>query len=114
MAESNDTLIKMEGVQEVFLTDKVETHALEKSTWKSRKGRISRLRGPSRLRQSTLLRFLDCWIHRATVNYWLNGQPVANLSISERTRIRIARSGSSFQAFNLIGDLTCTKTSSCP
>jgi putative ABC transport system ATP-binding protein len=39
-------------------------------------------------------------------NYWLNGQPVANLSISERTRIRNREIGFIFQAFNLIGDLT--------
>ena len=39
-------------------------------------------------------------------NYWLNGQPVAKLTISERTRIRNREIGFIFQAFNLIGDLT--------
>jgi len=28
MADMNSTLIKMEGVKKVFLTDEVETHAL--------------------------------------------------------------------------------------
>ena len=39
-------------------------------------------------------------------NYWLNGQPVSKLTISERTRIRNREIGFIFQAFNLIGDLT--------
>ena len=29
MADTNNVLIKMEGVKNVFLTDEVETHALE-------------------------------------------------------------------------------------
>jgi len=39
-------------------------------------------------------------------NYLLNGQPVAKLTSSERTRIRNREIGFIFQAFNLIGDLT--------
>ena len=36
----------------------------------------------------------------------LNGQPVANLSLSERARVRNREIGFIFQSFNLIGDLT--------
>jgi putative ABC transport system ATP-binding protein len=38
--------------------------------------------------------------------YLLNDKPVANLTASERTRIRNREIGFIFQAFNLIGDLT--------
>ena len=38
--------------------------------------------------------------------YTLNGKAVANLSLSERSRIRNREIGFIFQAFNLIGDLT--------
>jgi len=39
-------------------------------------------------------------------NYWLDGKSVANLSSSERARIRNREIGFIFQAFNLIGDLS--------
>jgi putative ABC transport system ATP-binding protein len=38
--------------------------------------------------------------------YWLDGKPVAQLTPSERARIRNREIGFIFQAFNLIGDLT--------
>jgi putative ABC transport system ATP-binding protein len=39
-------------------------------------------------------------------DYTLNGKPVANLTLSERARIRNREIGFIFQSFNLIGDLT--------
>src|SRR4030042_76018 len=39
-------------------------------------------------------------------DYWLNAEPVANLSASQRARIRNRQVGFIFQSFNLIGDLT--------
>ena len=47
-----------------------------------------------------------CSIRRRDGNYWINKQAVANLSLSDRTRIRNREIGFIFQAFNLIGDLT--------
>ena len=43
----------------------------------------------------------------------LKGTEVANLSFADRARIRNREIGFIFQSFNLIGDLTVTKTSSC-
>jgi len=76
-----------------------------KFTWRSRRGNTSRSPG-LRLRQIDIAvdsRLLDS---PTGGEYTLNGQPVANLSISERTRIRNREIGFIFQAFNLIGDLT--------
>jgi len=39
-------------------------------------------------------------------SYQLNGKPVADLKLADRTRIRNREIGFIFQAFNLIGDLT--------
>ena len=88
MMDANATLIKMEGVKKVFLTDEVETHALEEIHLEIKKGTYISIAGPSGCGKSTLLSILGLLDSPSHGNYWLNGQPVANLSISERTRIR--------------------------
>jgi putative ABC transport system ATP-binding protein len=104
--ESNDTLIKMEGVKKVFYTDEVETHALSEIHLEIQKGQYISIAGPSGCGKSTLLSILGLLDSPTDGHYWLNGQPVSKLTISERTRIRNREIGFIFQAFNLIGDLT--------
>src|ERR1700732_4902716 len=106
MADANGTLIKMEGVKKVFFTDEVETHPLSEIHLEIQKGQYISIAGPSGCGKSTLLSILGLLDSPTDGNYWLNGQPVANLTISERTRIRNREIGFIFQAFNLIGDLT--------
>jgi putative ABC transport system ATP-binding protein len=106
MTESSATLIKMEGVKKVFYTDEVETHALSEIHLEIQKGQYISIAGPSGCGKSTLLSILGLLDSPTDGNYWLNGQPVSKLTISERTRIRNREIGFIFQAFNLIGDLT--------
>ena len=103
---NNNVLIKMEGVKKVFLTDEVETHALEEIHLEIHKGQYVSISGPSGCGKSTLLSILGLLDSPSEGNYLLAGQPVANLTASERTRIRNREIGFIFQAFNLIGDLT--------
>jgi putative ABC transport system ATP-binding protein len=106
MADTNPVLIKMDGVKKVFYTDEVETHALEEIHLEIRKGQYISIAGPSGCGKSTLLSILGLLDSPSDGSYMLNGQPVAKLTISERTRIRNREIGFIFQAFNLIGDLT--------
>src|ERR1700694_3800791 len=106
MTESNGTLIRMEGVKKVFYTDEVETHALSEIHLDIQKGQYISIAGPSGCGKSTLLSILGLLDSPTDGNYWLNGQPVSKLTISERTRIRNREIGVIFQAFNLIGELT--------
>jgi len=70
------TLIKMEGVKKVFLTDEVETHALEEIHLEIKKGTYISIAGPSGCGKSTLLSILGLLDSPSHGNYWLNGQPV--------------------------------------
>src|SRR2546422_6811961 len=106
MTASNGTLIRLEGVKKVFLTDEVETHALAGIHLEMRKGEYVSIAGPSGCGKSTLLSILGLLDSPTEGSYTLNGKPVANLSLGERTRIRNREIGFIFQAFNLIGDLT--------
>ena len=106
MAATDSTLIKLEGVKKVFYTDEVETHALSEIHLEVRKGEYISIAGPSGCGKSTLLSILGLLDSPTDGNYSLDGKPVANLSIGDRTRIRNREIGFIFQAFNLIGDLT--------
>ncbi len=106
MNESNEELIKLEGVTKVFVTDEVETHALAGVHMEIRKGEYISIDGPSGCGKSTLLSLLGLLDTPTEGSYWLKGKAVANLKMGERARIRNREIGFIFQAFNLIGDLT--------
>src|SRR5580700_5471351 len=102
----NGPLIKLEGVTKVFHADEVETHALSNVDLEIQRGEYVSISGPSGCGKSTLLSILGLLDSPTTGNYWLDGKSVANLSVSERARIRNREIGFIFQAFNLIGDLS--------
>jgi putative ABC transport system ATP-binding protein len=99
-------LIKLEDVTKVFHTDEVETHALSAVHLEIKNGEFLSIAGPSGCGKSTLLSILGLLDSPTSGQYWINSQSVANLSLSDRTRIRNREIGFIFQAFNLIGDLT--------
>src|SRR5579862_7117026 len=101
-----DSLIHLEGVTKVFVTDEVETHALVGIHLDLNKGEYLSIGGPSGCGKSTLLAILGLLDSPSDGAYLLNGQPVQGLKLSERARIRNREIGFIFQAFNLIGDLT--------
>ena len=103
---SAETLIHLDGVNRVFLTDDVETHALAGVHMEIKRGEYVAISGPSGCGKSTLLAILGLLDTPTEGAYDLNGRAVANLKPSERARIRNREIGFIFQAFNLIGDLT--------
>ncbi len=102
----NDAVIDMQGLTKVFLTDEVETHALEGIDLQIKRGEFVSISGPSGCGKSTLLSIVGLLDSPTAGSYELNGKPVQDLSMSERARVRNREIGFIFQAFNLIGDLT--------
>ena len=103
---ATDTLLQMDGVTKVFVTDEVETHALGGIHLELRRGEYVSISGPSGCGKSTLLAILGLLDTPTDGKFMLNGRPVQDLKMSERARIRNREIGFIFQAFNLIGDLT--------
>lgn len=103
---SANSLIKLEGVTKVFLTDEVETHALSGIHLEIFQGEFVSIAGPSGCGKSTLLSILGLLDTPTDGTYYLNGRPVHGLTLPERARIRNREIGFIFQSFNLIGDLT--------
>jgi putative ABC transport system ATP-binding protein len=99
-------LIRLEHITKMFQTDEVETHALSGVHLDINNGEFVSIEGPSGCGKSTLLSILGLLDSPSEGNYWIHADAVANLSSSDRTRIRNREIGFIFQAFNLIGDLT--------
>jgi len=106
MNESKQPAIRLEGVTKVFYTDEVETHALAGIYFDIWNGEFVSIAGPSGCGKSTLLSILGLLDSPTEGSYWLNNQPVQDLSHTDRSRIRNREIGFIFQSFNLIGDLT--------
>jgi putative ABC transport system ATP-binding protein len=106
MNASAQPLIKLDGIKKVFYTDEVETHALAGIHLEIAQGEYVAIAGPSGCGKSTLLAILGLLDTPTDGQYTLNGNHVANLSLSERARVRNREIGFIFQSFNLIGDLT--------
>src|SRR5580704_28576 len=106
MSVSDQPLIKMEALKKVFLTDEVETHALDDIHLEIKRGEFVSIAGPSGCGKSTLLSILGLLDSPTEGSYFLGGKPVSDLRMSDRARIRNREVGFIFQSFNLIGDLS--------
>ena len=99
-------LIDLNGLSKVFFTEEVETHALSEIHLSIKAGEFVSIAGPSGCGKTTLLSILGLLDSPTSGDYVLDGEPVANLTASQRAKIRNQAIGFIFQAFNLIGDLT--------
>jgi len=106
MSNAKEPLSRLENVTKVFLTEDVETHALSGIHLEIKPGEYVSISGPSGCGKSTLLSILGLLDSPTDGTYWLNGEPVGDLPLAARARIRNRQVGFIFQSFNLIGDLT--------
>jgi putative ABC transport system ATP-binding protein len=106
MAGANGALIKLAGVNKIFYTDEMETHALSDIHLEIKQGDYVAIAGPSGCGKSTLLSLIGLLDSPTNGEYSIKGESVAKLSVADRCRIRNREIGFIFQAFNLIGDLS--------
>jgi putative ABC transport system ATP-binding protein len=100
------TLLQMDSIQKVFLTDEVETHALSNIHLAVQQGEWLAIVGPSGSGKTTLLAILGLLDSPSSGQYLLDGKPVGALSPADAAHVRNKHIGFIFQSFNLIGDLT--------
>ena len=107
-------LIDLRGVDKIYRTDDVETHALRGVTLAIDRGEYVAIEGPSGCGKSTLLAILGLLDTPTLGSYTLGGRNVVDLRPAQRARIRNREIGFIFQNFNLIGDLTVAENVELP
>ena len=109
-----DPLIRLQGISKIFHAEEVETHALSGVDLEIRAGEYVAVCGPSGCGKTTLLSLLGLLDSPSEGSYVLAGEPVSALSPAQRARVRARAVGFSFQAVNLIGDLTVLQNVELP
>jgi putative ABC transport system ATP-binding protein len=109
-----DVLIALEGIRKVFMTDELETHALEGIHLTIGRGEYVAIEGPSGSGKTTLLSILGLLDVPSGGSYLLRGQRADALTARDRARLRNREVGFIFQTFNLLGDLTVRENVELP
>lgn len=103
---NNFPLVLMEDLTKVFHNGKIATPVLNGIDLTIHRGEFVVVFGPSGCGKSTLLAIMGLLDSMTAGIYSFGGNPVQDLKLSDRARIRNQDIGFVFQNFNLIGDMT--------
>ena len=107
-------VVELSGLNKVFVTERVETHALADVSLEIQRGEYLLIQGPSGCGKSTLLAVLGLLEQPTSGEYRLHGADTRDLGLTRRARLRNEELGFVFQSFNLIGDLTILENVELP
>ena len=102
---STTPMIRLQGVEKVYRTDRIETVALSGIDFEVREGEFVSIMGPSGCGKSTLLNVIGLLDAPTSGTVALNGSPVATYRDRALAAIRNREIGFVFQTFHLIPDL---------
>ncbi len=107
-------MIKTEKLTKLFLTDEVETTALNEIDIHIKKGEFVSIMGPSGCGKSTMLNILGLLDIPNSGKYFFDGVDVSDFKERQRTQLRKGNIGFVFQSFNLIDELTVQQNIELP
>jgi putative ABC transport system ATP-binding protein len=99
-------MIRTENMTKIFLTDEVETTALNKVGIHIKKREFVAVMGPSGCGKSTFLNIIGLLDNPTDGLLYFNGSEISKYRENQRTNLRKGNIGFIFQSFNLIEELT--------
>ena len=99
-------LIQTKDLKKLYLTEEVETTALNAINLEIQEGEYVAIMGPSGCGKSTLLNIMGLIDNPTSGEYFFLDKDVANYSERKRAGLRKSNIGFVFQSFNLIDELT--------
>jgi putative ABC transport system ATP-binding protein len=107
-------MLQMTHLSKVYRTEVVETHALRDFSIHVREGEFVAVSGPSGSGKTTFLTIAGLLEEFTSGAYRLDGVDVQGMNDDARSRLRNAKIGFIFQAFNLIPDLSIAENVEVP
>lgn len=99
-------MIRLENIEKVYRTEKIETVALSNINLNVAEGEFISVMGPSGCGKSTLLNIMGLLDAPTRGRLQLNGAPIAAYRDKHLAKLRNERIGFIFQTFHLISDLS--------
>lgn len=99
-------MIRIKDLTKVYVSDSLETCAVNKINLEIKSGEFVAIMGPSGCGKSSLLNILGLLQSPTDGEYWFDGIELAGYSEKQRSLIRKGAIGFVFQSFNLIDELT--------
>ena len=99
-------MIRTSSLSKIFLTDEMETHALDEVSISIDQGEFVSIMGPSGCGKSTLMNLLGLLDSPSGGEYYLMDEELSKYSEEKRAEIRRGNIGFVFQSFNLVDELT--------
>ncbi len=99
-------MIKTKNLKKVYLTEEVETTALNNVNLEIKEGEFVSIMGPSGCGKSTLLNVLGMLDNPTEGEYHFLGEEISGYNERKRANLRKNNIGFVFQSFNLIDELT--------
>jgi putative ABC transport system ATP-binding protein len=104
--EKEKSMIKTKSLKKIYMTEEVETTALNRVDFEVNEGEFVSIMGPSGCGKSTLLNILGMLDNPTDGEYYFLDEEVSRYSERQRANLRKSNIGFVFQSFNLIDELT--------
>lgn len=98
----SDIVVDAKDLRKIYVMGDVEVHALRGLSIQIRHGEVLSIMGPSGSGKSTLMNMLGCLDRPTSGEYYLDGEPVADMTDDQLADIRNRKVGFVFQSFNLL------------
>ena len=98
----SEVMIRTEGLVKDYVLGAETVHAVRSVDLEIRAAEFVAVMGPSGSGKSTLMNMIGCLDTPTAGEYWLNGQPVSELSEDQLARVRNKEIGCVFQTLNLL------------